>query len=75
MTDEPSSTPSLPSAPVADADARSYVQLWAESMAQVLGQIAGAAFAMESLPETPTETQPPREPPHEHDLGMVIVAA
>ena len=75
MTDEPSSTPSLPSAPLADADARSYLQLWAESVAQVLGQIAGAAFVMESLPETPAETQPPREPPQENDLGMVIVAA
>ena len=75
MTDEPSSAPSLPSAPLADADARSYLQLWAESVAQVLGQIAGAAFAMESLPETPAETQPPREPPQENDLGMVVVAA
>jgi len=71
MTDEPSSTPSLPSAPLADADAGSYIQLWAESMAQVLGQIAGAAFAMESLPEAPAETQPAQE----NDVGIVIVAA
>jgi flagellar motor switch protein FliN/FliY len=71
MTDEASSTPSLPSAPLADADAGSYIQHWAESMAQVLGQIAGAPFAVESLPEAPAETQPAQE----NDVGIVIVAA
>jgi flagellar motor switch protein FliN/FliY len=75
MKDEPSSTPRLPSASLADADTRSYIQLWAESMAQVIGQIAGAPFAVESLPEAPAETQPSREPPQENDLVVVIVAA
>ncbi len=47
MTDEPFllSIFAFRSAP--DADARSYIQLWAESLAQVLGQIAGSAFAMD----------------------------
>jgi len=73
MTDEPSSS----SSPVAastlppDADARSYMLVWAESLAQVLGQIAGSPFAMEYLPEAPAEAQPPQE----SDLRLILVAA
>jgi len=71
MTDEPSVTPASPSAPSSDADARPYMQVWAESMAQVLGQIAGSPFAMEYLAEAPPESQPAQET----DLRVIIVAA
>jgi flagellar motor switch protein FliN len=71
MTDEPSPTPPSSTAPPLDADARPYMQVWAESMAQVLGQIAGSPFAMEYLPEAPAEAQPPQE----SDLRVILVAA
>jgi flagellar motor switch protein FliN len=68
MTDEPSST-AIPSAP--DAEARPYMQVWAESFTQVLSQIAGASFAVEYLAEAPAEAQPLQET----DLRVVMVAA
>jgi len=72
MTNEPASTPPSSSAPLPDAaEARSYMQVWAESMAQVLGQIAGSAFAVECLLEAPPEAQPPQE----NDLRVTLVAA
>jgi len=73
MTDEPSpsSSPVAASTPPPDAAARSYVQVWAESLAQVLGQIAGSPFAMECLSEAPAEAQPPQE----SDLRVILVAA
>jgi hypothetical protein len=45
MTDEPVSTApaASSSAPLPDADARPYMQVWAESLASVLGQITGSA--------------------------------
>ena len=52
-------------------EARSYMERWAGSMAQVLGQIANAAFAIES-----TEAGPPDAvPPHESDLQALVVSA
>jgi flagellar motor switch protein FliN/FliY len=73
MTDEPSPTPAAASssAPPPDAEARPFIQVWAESLASVLGQIAGAPFAMECRTEAPAETQPGRET----DLRVVMVAA
>jgi flagellar motor switch protein FliN/FliY len=71
MTDEPSVTPASPSAPSSDDDARPYMQVWAESIAQVLGQIAGSPFAMEYLAEAPPEIKPAQET----DLRAIIVAA
>jgi len=71
MTDEPSVTPPSPPTPLPDADARPYMQVWAESMAQVLGQIAGSPFAIEYLAEAPPEIQPAQE----SDLRVIIVAA
>ena len=73
MTDEPtppaSATPASTSPP--DADARAYMQVWAESLAQVLGQIAGSAFAVEYLPEAPAEAPATQET----DLRVILVAA
>ncbi len=68
MTDETSSTPT-PSPP--DAEARPYMQVWAESFTQVLSQIAGASFAVEYLAEAPAGAQPLQET----DLRVVMVAA
>jgi flagellar motor switch protein FliN/FliY len=47
------------------------MQVWAESLTQVLSQIAGAAFPIETLAEAPAETQPAQET----DLRVVVVAA
>ncbi len=53
------------------AEARAYMERWAGSMAQVLGQIAGAAFAIES-----TEAGPPDAvPPHDSDLHALVVSS
>lgn len=71
MTDETSPTPPSASTPLSDADARPYMQVWAESVAQVLGQIAGAPFAVEYLSTAPAEAQPPQE----SDLQVIVAAA
>lgn len=71
MTDEPAAASSSAAAPLPDADARPYMQVWAESLASVLGQIAGAPFAMEYLTEAPAETPLAQE----SDLRVVMVAA
>jgi len=71
MTDEPSPALGPASNPLSDTDARSYMQVWAESIAQVLGQIAGSPFAVECLAEAPADTQPPQAT----DLQVILVAA
>jgi flagellar motor switch protein FliN/FliY len=73
MTDEPDPTPAPASSSAApsDAEARPFMQVWAESLASVLGQIAGAPFAMHCLAEAPAETQLAQET----DLRVVMVAA
>jgi flagellar motor switch protein FliN/FliY len=71
MSDEPSSSSPASASIPPDADARAYMQVWAESLAQVLGQVAGSPFAVESLPEAPAEVQPPQE----SDLRIILVAA
>jgi len=72
MTDEPTPPASAtPAASPPDADARAYMQVWAESLAQVLGQIAGSAFAVECLPEAPAEVPATQET----DLRVILVAA
>jgi flagellar motor switch protein FliN len=71
MNDEASPIPPPLSGPRQDVEAGSYLQVWAESLAQVLGQITGSPFAMECLAEAPAETQPAQE----NDLRFTIVAA
>ncbi len=73
MTDEPSPTPAAPSSSALppDDEARSFMQVWAGSLASVLGQIAASPFVMECLTEAPVETQPAQE----SDLRVIMVAA
>jgi CheY-specific phosphatase CheX len=71
MTDEPSSSSPASASTPPDADVRAYMQVWAESLSQVLGQVAGSPFAMEYLPETPADVRPPQE----SDLRVILVAA
>jgi flagellar motor switch protein FliN len=53
------------------AEGRAYMEKWAESMTHVLGQIANAAFAIES-----TEAGPPdAAPPHDSDLPALVVSS
>jgi len=71
MTDEISSSASSGAAPPQEAASGEFMRSWAESMAQVLGQIAGSPLPVESLPAAPPEA-PPRE---ENDLHLIVVAA
>jgi flagellar motor switch protein FliN/FliY len=74
MTDQSSTdeTSAIPlSSPPTDIEARAYMQVWAESMAQVLGQIEGSPFAVECLAEAPAKAQPAEE----NDLRAIVFAA
>lgn len=53
------------------AEAASYVQSWAESLAQVLGQIGGSPLPCTVLGEAPTELAPPGD----GDLWIVCVCS
>ena len=57
--------------PNSSPEAQDYVQAWSGSMAQVLGQIAGTACAVES----PEAAPPNASAPADTDLHMMIVAA
>jgi flagellar motor switch protein FliN/FliY len=59
------STPALESAPA------EYVRLWADSLAQVLGQITGTALACAVRVETPPDLSPAAE----SDLWAVVTAS
>ncbi len=71
MNDQTSPPLSSVPAPLPDSDARPYMQLWAESMAQVLGQIAGSPFPMEYLAVAPAEAGTLQET----DLWIILAAA
>lgn len=75
MTDQSPTDASPPSAVVevapAHGESRPYVQVWAESLSQVLGQVAGSPFAIECLPAAPSDALPPQET----DLRVILVAA
>lgn len=64
-------TEASPSQPASENDVRDYMKIWVENMGQVLSQIAGAAFALESVLPAPPEA-PGAE---EHDLQVTAVAA
>jgi flagellar motor switch protein FliN/FliY len=50
---------------------RAYLQIWAESVANVLGQIAGKPFGMECQ-----ETAPPdASPPQKSDLQIIVTSS
>src|SRR5579872_2726404 len=71
MTDEPTPAAASTSLPPPDAEARAYIEVWAESLSQVLGQVAVSPFAVESLTPAPAEVQPSQE----SDLRVILVAA
>jgi flagellar motor switch protein FliN/FliY len=56
--------------PVLDAEVHEYLSLWTEHMGQVLTQIAGASFTLESVLAAPPETPAPEE----HDLRAAVAA-
>jgi flagellar motor switch protein FliN/FliY len=55
----------------AEAQARAFAEVWAGSMAQVLGQIAGNSFPVECLDAAPPEAVPPAE----SDVNIIATAA
>jgi flagellar motor switch protein FliN len=57
--------------PPPGVEASAYMQVWAESLAQVLSQVAGSPFVVEAVPEVPAETPPAQE----SDLRVILVAA
>jgi flagellar motor switch protein FliN/FliY len=57
--------------PAPETEVTEYLAVWAENMSQVLTQVAGVPFALESV-----LTAPPEIPgPDEHDLQVRVVAA
>ncbi len=62
-------TPPIP--PSGDQEAVEWMAMWAQSFTQVLTQIAGTAFAVESTATAPPEGLPPAET----DLHAVVTAA
>jgi flagellar motor switch protein FliN/FliY len=62
-------TPAVP--PPGDREAMEWMQTWAQSLSEVLTQIAGAPFAVESTATAPADGLPPAET----DLQAVITAA
>jgi len=68
MSEESPSPPSATPNPALDEKARGFLQTWAESIAQVLGQIAGAPLPVEC-----GFAAPPAAPPHEEaDLHFMV---
>jgi len=74
MTGEPvSPAPSLPppvASTAADSQAVRYMQIWSQSLAQVLAQIAGSPVPVECLPEAPPDAPPAQE----SDVRVILVA-
>jgi flagellar motor switch protein FliN len=54
----------------AQTEARAFAEIWASSMAAVLGEIAGKPFPVESSDSAPPEAVPPAET----DLNIVVTA-
>ncbi len=57
--------------PGLEPEVHEYLKVWSENMGQVLTQIAGAPFTMESVLAPPPETPAPEE----HDLQASVAAA
>jgi flagellar motor switch protein FliN len=71
MTDDPTASQPPDSAPPADNGPREFIRAWAESLAQVLGRIAGSAVPVEALAAAPAEVPVPEE----SDLRVTVTAA
>jgi flagellar motor switch protein FliN len=67
MTSEP--TVPVPAVPQ-DSEGRQFFQVWADSLAHVLSQIAGAPLAIENLADMPAEVPAPDS----NDMLVVVVA-
>jgi flagellar motor switch protein FliN/FliY len=57
--------------PGPEAEVLEYIKMWVENSAQVLSQIAGAPFTLDSIMSPPPDAPAAAE----HDLQMTIVAA
>jgi flagellar motor switch protein FliN len=57
--------------PAPEAEVREYLKVWAENASQVLTQIAGVSFALESTVTPPSEVPDPLR----QDLQVTVVAA
>jgi flagellar motor switch protein FliN len=71
MTGAPSTPPVAAPGPSTDASSGQFSQIWADSLAQVLGQIAGAPLPVGNLAEVPAEVPAP----HANDMLLLVVAA
>lgn len=71
MTDENSASAVSGPAPSVEEGPRQFIRAWAESMSQVLGQIAGSAIAVEPLSAPPAGAPAPED----SDLQVIVVAA
>jgi flagellar motor switch protein FliN/FliY len=70
MADSP--LPALIAHPAASLSLdHTYLQVWAESLANVLGQIAGAPFDMECQETAPADASPPTE----SDLQIIVLSS
>jgi flagellar motor switch protein FliN/FliY len=70
MSNQPTVPIPAPSA-TPDSEAGQFSQMWADSLAQVLGQIASAPLPVQNLAEIPAEAPAPDA----GDMQMIVVAA
>jgi flagellar motor switch protein FliN/FliY len=71
MTGEPIVPHPAVSAPPAEGDAGQFCEIWADSLAEVLGQIASAPLPVKNLVEMPAEVPAPDA----NDMQVIVVAA
>jgi hypothetical protein len=57
--------------PAPETEVREYLAVWAENTGQVLTQVAGVPFTLESVLAPPPEIPVPEE----HDLQIIVAAA
>jgi len=70
MSDEPNPTSPPAAAPSPDEKASEFSQIWVDSLAQVLGQIAGAPLAVTTTAEAPADVPAPDA----KDMMIVVTA-
>jgi hypothetical protein len=64
-------TEAAPPQPTLNSEVHEYVKVWTETLAQVLTQMAGVPFALESVLASPPETPVPQE----SDRWAMVAAA
>jgi flagellar motor switch protein FliN len=70
VTSEPTASPPAVSVLATDGGAGQFSKTWADSLAQVLGQIAGAPLPVNNLAEMPLDVPVPEA----NDLQMIVAA-